>query len=70
MCLDVTLLLREFARRPTIDRPERTDPGLDVSSLDIAGLMARIFRPLSEPEYPASLQDYSADARWASLLDH
>lgn len=68
MWLDVTLLLREFARRPTIDRPDRVDPGLDAN-LDVVGLLKQIFRPPPGPEHPPAPQDYSADARWASLLD-
>lgn len=28
----VSLLLREFARRPTVDRPERVDPALHVAN--------------------------------------
>ncbi|HEY9236777.1 MULTISPECIES: hypothetical protein [Phenylobacterium] len=28
---DVTLILREFARRPTIDRPNLIDPGVEFA---------------------------------------
>lgn len=59
----LALLLREFARRPTIDRPERIDPGLDLVGL-------REGRPRPEPQPWTSSMDYAADARWTSLLDH
>jgi hypothetical protein len=59
---EVTLLLREFARRPTIDRPERADPGLDFFSGKCVALLEQILGPMFAPKGPPS-RDYSARAR-------
>lgn len=42
---DVTLLLREFARRPTADRPHRVDPGVDVARRDLGRSLQRPVGP-------------------------
>ena len=60
---DLTLLLREFARRPTVDRPEHADPGLDIASGNFIALLEAIFSPLFAPRALSSSQDYSAHAR-------
>jgi hypothetical protein len=57
---EVTLLLREFARRPTIDRPERADPGLDIPTGSFISLLDRIFGPLSASKDPPGAGDYAA----------
>jgi hypothetical protein len=46
---DVSILLREFARRPTIDRPERADPVFDMIEFGFLDALARWFAPLFEP---------------------
>jgi hypothetical protein len=59
---EVTLLLREFARRPTIDRPERADPGLDIPTGPFIALLDRIFGPLSASKDPPAARHHAARA--------
>ena len=50
---DVTLVLREFARRPAVDRPDLIDPG--VACLKLRALPARVRAiPRAAPRSPAT----------------